>query len=193
MPPTIAEPTDPITLGSWMAAAGDLEITCDDVEGTAVVAVGLSNLIPYGVYTMWGSWSDGSSLLQTPLGGLPNVIVADVNGDAELCWDLAFCPLDLAPDGSELQFVSIAFHGDGVTYGAVPHEPFVTKAFTGLGGLPFVSTIPGGIVTFDQLGFRVHAQGGPDPDPDDLGRFSTCGNSAGGGGEPVLVDRRGPN
>ena len=33
----------------------------------------------------------------------------------------------------------------------------------------------------------------PDPDPDDLGRFSACGNGAGGGGEPVLVDLRGPN
>ena len=77
--------------------------------------------------------------------------------------------------------------------GAVPYEPFTTRAFVGLTSQPFLSTIPGGIVAFEHLGFRINAEGGPDPDPDDLARFSACGNGAAGGGEPLLVDRRGPN
>ena len=194
LPPTISEPIGPITLGTWLAADGELEVVCDDATGTATIAVGMRNLIPNGVYTMWGHWVDpGATPLQVPFGGLPNTIVADVEGNAELCREVAFCPLDLAPDASQLQYVSIAFHGDGVTYGAVPYEPFTTRAFVGLTNLPFLSTIPGGIVTFEHLGFRINAGGGPDPDPDDPGRFSACGSGAAGGGEPLLIDRRDPN
>ena len=194
LPPTITEPTGPITLGTWLAADGELEVVCDDVTNTATIAIGMGNLVPHGVYTVWGHWVDpGANQLQVPLGGLPNTVVADVDGNAELCREVAFCPLDLAPDSSQLQYVSIAFHGDGVTYGAVPYEAFTTRAFVGVASLPFLSSIPGGIVTFEHLGFRINAQGGPDPDADDLGRFSACGSGAAGGGEPLLIDRRGPN
>jgi len=167
LPPTVAEPDDPITLESWLAAAGDLEIVCDDGAGTATLAAEMQGLVPNGVYTMWGQWETTTpSLLAAPIGGLPNTIVADAGGRAAYCRALAFCPLDLAPDGSELQFLSLVFHADGTTYGAVPYEAFTTRVFVGLGGGPFTSSIPGGIVSFDQLGFRVHASGGPGPAPD---------------------------
>jgi hypothetical protein len=94
------------------------------------------------------------------------VIVADRHGDAEFCREVDFCPLDLAPDGSSLQFLSLVYHGDGVTYGAVSSEPFTTRAFVGVQSLPFLSTIPGGIVSFDHLGFRINATGGPNPGPE---------------------------
>jgi hypothetical protein len=166
LPPTITQPTDLITLGTWLAAAGDLEIVCDDAEGSASIAAKMSNLIPHGVYTMWGQWVDpGDGLLTVPIGGLPNTIVADAAGDAEFCREVEFCPLDLAPNSSELQFLSAIFMGSTETFGAVPYEPFATRAFIGLGGLPFVSTIPGGIISFDQIGFRINATGGPDPGP----------------------------
>jgi len=163
LPATVAEPTDPITVASWSAASGDLEITCDDVAGTGFVAAEMRNLIPNRVYTMWGNWAAGGTITTAPIGGLPNTIVADENGDAQYCRALQFCPLDLAPDGSDLQYLSLVFHGDTVTYGVDPSDPFSTAAFTGFGGLPFVSTLPGGIVSFDQLGFRINATGGPDP------------------------------
>jgi hypothetical protein len=51
----------------------------------------------------------------------------------------------------------------GLTFGAVPYEAFTTRAFLGVEPAPFLSTIPGGIVSFDQLGFRINATGGPDP------------------------------
>ena len=51
----------------------------------------------------------------------------------------------------------------GITFGIVPYEAFTTRAFLGVQPTPFLSTIPGGIVSFDQLGFRINATGGPDP------------------------------
>ena len=39
----------------------------------------------------------------------------------------------------------------------------VEVAIVGIDSLPFVSAIPGGIVTLDHLGFRINATGGPDP------------------------------
>jgi len=59
LPPTIAEPTDPVTLVSWLDASGDLEIVCDDSTGTATIAVKMSNLVANGVYTMWSQWTEG--------------------------------------------------------------------------------------------------------------------------------------
>ncbi len=154
MPPTIARPTDPITAGTWLAAGGDLTITCNDQTNTGTVSATFHDLIQNGVYTLWGAWADPTGVvLVVPFGGLPNTVVAGQTGAAGIHRVVDFCPLDLAPDGSQLQYVSLAFHGDTVTYGSVPSEPFATRAFVGLGGLPFVSTIPGGVVTFDQVGF----------------------------------------
>jgi len=165
LPPTIAEPTDPVTLERWLSASGDLEIICDDAANTASIAAQARNLIPNGVYTMWGQWLEpsGTSLLVVPFGGLPNSMVADEQGNAEYCREVRFCPLDLAPDASELQLLSLVYHGDGVSYGSVPFEAFTTRAFVGVASLPFLSSIPGGIVSFDQLGFRINGSGGPDP------------------------------
>ena len=100
-----------------------------------------SDLIPHGVYTMWGQWTDpGDELLTTPIGGLPNTIVADRNGTAEFCRQVQFCPLDLAPDSHELQYLSAVLMRGGVTFGAVPYEAFDTRAFIGLTPLPFLSS-----------------------------------------------------
>ncbi len=157
LPPTISRPTHPITAGNWLAAGGDMTITCDDVENTGTVSATFHNLIPNGVYTLWGAWADATGVvLVVPFGGLPNTVVASQTGAASIHRLLDFCPLDFAPDGSKLQYVSLAYHGDTATYGAVPSEPFATRAFLGFAGLPFVSTIPGGVVTFDQVGFAVN-------------------------------------
>ena len=39
----------------------------------------------------------------------------------------------------------------------------IERPFLGIGPQPFLSSIPGGIVSFDHLGFRINATGGPDP------------------------------
>ncbi|MCH7701349.1 MAG: hypothetical protein IID37_06645 [Planctomycetes bacterium] len=159
LPPTITEPTDPITTASWLAAGGDLTITCDDIAGasTGTVSATFHNLVPNGVYTLWGSWAEANGvILVVPFGGLPNTVVANETGDASIERVLEFCALDLAPDGSQLQYVSLAYHGDSVTYATVPSEPIATRVFVGIGSVPFISTIPSGVVTFDQVGFPVN-------------------------------------
>ncbi len=157
LPPTITRPTHPISTGNWLAAAGDMTITCDDVTNIGTVSATFHNLIPNGVYTLWGAWADPTgAVIVVPFGGLPNTVVAGQTGAAGIHRLLDFCALDFAPDGSKLQYVSLAYHGDTATYGAVPSEPFATRAFVGFGGLPFLSTIPGGVVTFDQVGFPVN-------------------------------------
>lgn len=165
-PPTIVEPTTPISIGAWIAADGDLEIICDDGDNTATVAARMTNLVPNGVYTMWGQWWDpAEELIVTPFGGYPNTLVADPQGSIEFCRDIHYCPIDLTPDGSELQFISAVYMGNGATFGAVPYESTTTRAFVGVLSLPFLSTIPGGIVSFDHIAFRVNSVGGPDPGP----------------------------
>ncbi|MBW2399910.1 MAG: hypothetical protein JRG80_11640 [Deltaproteobacteria bacterium] len=167
LPPTITQPTDAVLLGNWLAADGDLEIICDDINGTASIAARMSGLIPHRVYTMWGTWADAvGELVTTPIGGLPNVLVADRLGNAEFCRAVQFCPLDLAPDSSELQYLSAVYMGAaGQTYGSEPYEAFTTGAYVGVDPLPFLSSRPGGIVAFDHLSFRINATGGPDPGP----------------------------
>lgn len=166
LPPTITEPTTPISLGSWRSVGGDLEIVCE-LSDTAFAAASMHDLVPNGVYTMWGQWADAAGVLTpTPFGGLPNTIVADPDGNAEFCRELAYCPLDLAPDGSELQFLTLMYMSGGATFGSVPYEASTTRAFVGVTSLPFLSTIPGGIVSFDHLAFRINATGGVDPGPE---------------------------
>lgn len=166
LPPTRYIPPDRATLASWLSVGGDLEITCDDATGTAVVAAGMYNLIPDALYTMWAHWVDATGeIVIAPFGNMPNIVVSDADGNAEYCRNLVYCPLDFAPDSSKIQFLSLMYMGEGVAYGAVPYEPFVTKAVLGVAPQPFLSTLPGGIVSFDHVGFRVNATGGPDPGP----------------------------
>jgi hypothetical protein len=166
LPPTITAPTTPITLGSWRSVGGDLEITCE-TDDTASVAASMHDLVAHGTYTMWGHWVDpaGAQTL-VPFGGLPNTIVADADGNAEFCRELVYCPLDLTPDGSELQYLTLMYMAaGGQTFGAVPYEVFTESPFTGVVTLPFLSSTPGGIVSFDHIAFRINATGGPDPGP----------------------------
>jgi hypothetical protein len=167
LPPTITEPTAPITLGIWRSAGGDLEITCE-ADNTAFVAASMHDLVPHGVYTTWGQWVDAAGVPSlVPFGGLPNTIAADADGNAEFCRELAYCPMDVAPDGSELQYLTLMYMAAaGATFGAVPYEAFTTRAFVGVASLPFNSSIPGGIVSFDHVAFRINATGGLDPGPE---------------------------
>ena len=157
LPPTHAEPRQPITLESWLGAKGRLKIVCEDEE--AVLKLNAKNLIPQGLYSVWGVWRDfaATDLLTAPLGGLPNLLVADKRGKAKYQRELRFCPMDLAPDGSSLMYVRLIWHADGGGSGTTPADPALEYTFVGFGGLPFTSNLPLGVHRFDHLAFRVGA------------------------------------
>lgn len=159
LPPTHAEPRPPITLESWLEAKGRLKIVCED-DDEAVLKLSAKNLIPHGVYSVWGVWRDfaATELLTAPLGGLPNLLVADKRGKAKYQRELRFCPMGLAPDGSSLMYVRLIWHADGGGSGSTPADPALEYVFVGVGGgLPFTSNLPLGVHRFDHLGFRVGA------------------------------------
>lgn len=141
-------PNDSITLGDWMKASGNMTFTCYE-DGSANVHIEATNLIPNGVYTLWGIfWRDFSGdgnidgMAPSPFGGVPNVLVADINGSGTISRTLNYCPQD------ELTLVTtaLAYHSDGNVYGGAPEimmPPGVTS----------------GMVSHEHLAWGVHVQG----------------------------------
>ena len=144
---TKSAPNDPITLDDWLKAEGTLRIDCKQ-DGTSEITVTTKNLVVNGVYTLWGVFAldfdaDGvdDAAIPIALGGVPNAMVVDKSGKAEITRILSFCP----QDEPSLKTVAIAFHSDGNIYGGVPE----------LGTVGF----PGGTITHDQLNFPVNVVG----------------------------------
>ncbi len=146
--PSKSLPNAPITLGEWLEAEGKLDIECDD-DGTAIVKVKLKNLIENGVYTLWGVFGldlfpvDGmeDTIVPVALGGVPNVMIADEDGEARIKRTINFCPID----EPRLKTINIAWHSDGSDYGAVPELPLLG--------------LPGGVITHDQVNFAINVAG----------------------------------
>lgn len=159
-PPTKSNPNDPITLGAFLSARGHMTIKCK-ADGSASVKISFRNLIPNGVYSMWAAWkttppgAPGPTLVPLPLGGVPNALVPDKHGRATFKRDLDLCPMDPAPDGSQLLFADLAYHSDSNLYGAVPEMPFNTVEFRAPDGTIFSSALTTGPVTHDQVGFPI--------------------------------------
>lgn len=159
LPPFQTEPSTPITLESWLEATGRLKIVCEDA-GTAELTINAKKLVPHGLYSAWGVWRDfaATGLLTAPLGGMPNLVVADHRGRAKLQRVGLFCPLELTSDGSSLIYVRLIWHADGGGSGSTPADFDEVQVFVGFGGgLPFQSTLPLGIHRFDHLAFPVGA------------------------------------
>jgi len=141
--PSRALPNDPVTLDAWLDAEGRVEVACQE-NGTAKIDFSFSGLIENGVYTAWGIFTrdtDGNGmddqLLAIPLGGVPNVFVADSHGEADFSRTLGFCPTEEAT----LRLVDIAYHADGNLYGGavdlyLEGFPGITAATTQL-AFPF--------------------------------------------------------
>ncbi len=159
-PPTKSNPNDPITLGAWLAARGEMAIQCRP-DGSALIESQFDHLVRNGIYSMWAVWkttppgAPGPGLIPLPLGGVPNVFVADKQGRGSFERELAACPLDLTPDGSQFLFVSLAYHSDGNLYGAVPELPAGSVGFIAPDGSTFTSNLPAGLVNHDQVEFAV--------------------------------------
>ena len=121
--PTQAEPSGSGTKGDWFKASGALIIDCGP-EGNSVRA-NVKALIPNRLYTVWALWLDlsGPKMIPVPLGGTPNVIITDKQGDGTLERDLNFCPVDAAlegVDGKRLAEIGVHLHSDHAAYGPVP-------------------------------------------------------------------------
>ncbi len=161
-PPTKSSPNDEITLGKWLDARGNMTLKCH-ADGTAAVRIFFRNLIANGIYSMWALWATtppgapGPTMVPLPFGGVPNVFVANKQGRAKFIRKLASCPLDTTPDGSQLLFVSTAYHSDGSLYGATAELPAVPVSFRQPDGTIFQSTLPPGVVDHDVMNFPINA------------------------------------
>lgn len=159
-PATKSSPGDPITLGAWRQATGSMEIMCPAAASPSV-NFRFADLVANGIYSVWAVWkttppgAPGPGLIPLPLGGVPNIFVADKQGNGAFERDLAVCPLDLTPDGSQFLFVSVAYHSDGGLYGAVPELPAGSVQVLSSTGTIFSTNLPAGLVNHDQVEFAV--------------------------------------
>ncbi len=140
-------PNDPLTLDDWLSAEATLEYECNS-DGTADIEIEAENLVVNGVYTIWGVFrldtdNDGTfdTIIPVALGGVPNVFIADEDGEGSIERTINLCP-DEEPS---LLNIDIAYHSDGIVYGALPELP--------RGGLP------GGLATHDQINFPINVAG----------------------------------
>jgi hypothetical protein len=77
--------TAPITLGNWCRAAGELEVTVDVGERTALFQLELAGLVPDSLYTVMSLRErdlDPSAPTRPGPLGIPNVFMTDARGDA---------------------------------------------------------------------------------------------------------------
>lgn len=112
-------PNKPITLKRWLKAKAEGRIQCFS-NGTAKIRFKAKNLVPNGLYTLWGLYgfdTDGDGLQDVlepaPYGGVPNAIVADGKGRASYSRRLGACPMD----DPHLKYIDVVYHPDGATYG----------------------------------------------------------------------------
>ncbi len=143
---TQADPSGPITKGDWFKASGTLSVDCAP-EGNSV-SVNVRSLVPNRLYTVWAIWLDpsGPRMIPVPLGGAPNVIITDKQGDGTLERDLNFCPVDAAAegvDGKRLAVIGVHLHSDHAAYGPVP--------------APLAAGFPPGTVLHEHLAFNLGA------------------------------------
>jgi len=160
LPPSKNVPSDPITLGKWRMAKGDMKINCK-ADGTAKVKFKFKNLIPNGMYSMWAVWkttppgADFPSPVPQPLGGVPNAVVSDKKGSAKFERMLAWCPMDPTPDGSEMLLVVLAYHSDGNIYGSVPEPSLDLVDVRAKDGTIFSTYLPPGAMLHDHMDFVI--------------------------------------
>ncbi len=120
---SLSLPVDPISIKDWYSARGVASVKCSSSE-RARVMFKFSNLIPHGVYSVWGLYgldSDNDGIrdgLTPPIafGGVPNVLVADSNGKSTFKRTLPFCP----NADQDILTVEVAYHIDGSTLGGTP-------------------------------------------------------------------------
>ncbi len=160
LPPIRSVPNNTITLGDWFSVKSTMKIKCRK-DGTTKVKAEFKNLIPNGLYAMFGIWKTTlpgtfiPTFMPVAFGGFPNLFVADSKGKGKFERILDYCPMDPTPDGSVLMFVDLAYYADGNSHGGFPFTPLGSSTFIDTNGDTFESTRPAGIVTFVQAGFPI--------------------------------------
>jgi hypothetical protein len=163
LPPTKSNPNDTITLGDWLDARGWMYIRCK-ADGSAMVKLRFKNLIPNGVYSLWGLWNTTppgalqARIIPVPLGGIPNVMIPDRRGVASFSRELASCPKDVTADGSIMLFVDLAYHSDSNLAGAFPQIGGTPTKFKTAEGTEFSSRLVPGAVAHDHVLFLISGE-----------------------------------
>lgn len=131
----LSSPDDPISIADWFSARGVAYVKCFS-SGRSRVVFKFRNLIPNGIYTVWGLYgtdsdSDGIYDGLTPpiaFGGVPNAFTADRRGYGTFRRNLPICPNAV----DDLLSVEVAYHIDGSTLGGtVAMFPTVSGTFVG--------------------------------------------------------------
>ena len=141
--PNQAEPMDAVTLNNWLKASGTAKLKCGDHKNT--VYIQLHNLIPNRLYTIWGIFeSPDSRFVAVPLGGTPNAVMTNAEGNSKFKRELGFCPFVRTDSGSRLLAIDVVYHSDHQVYAVMPD-------------LPLTGLITGSI-THTQLEFTISGQ-----------------------------------
>jgi hypothetical protein len=126
-----------LTVRDWVSAKGSMKFICNDAG--AYYKVSASNLIPGGLYTIWGFYFDqnfGSLMPDFAFGGTSaNVFSADRHGKIRSSKDLSFCPQKVTIDDPQVPVAMfLVYHPDGRVHASVGH-PVNTPPFIGPGVL----------------------------------------------------------
>jgi len=149
------------TLGEWTRARGKLVIKHKS-DGTDDVTVILKQGLPETIYTMWlvgvtDNFEPNPILTASPLGGIPNVLVTDKNGNASSKLTVNYPILKPCESGvgkgCQL-YVSFVWHPDGALFGGSPSIDFISDP-----NVPGTPGIPVGVVGSAQV--FVPLQGKP--------------------------------
>lgn len=137
----------PVSLEKWLSARGVARFRCS-AENTSTVRIRLRSLIPDAMYSAWGVFSFdmdgdglGDSIGGVPLGGVPNLLIADSRGNATIVRQLNFCP-DNEPT---LKYLTVAYHPDTNNNGAVPDQALLGQ--------------PGGTLAHAAVSFPINVIG----------------------------------
>lgn len=149
-----------ITLDDWFAAKATAILICRP-NGTARLKTRFKNLVPNGIYTMWEIWrtttdSGGVGLAAVPVGGVPNVFVANGRGFGRYARELSGCPMtNITPEGATMAFIDVVYHSDGGVTGGLPGLGGTVSTFIDENGAEYESTLPVGTISHTQLVFPM--------------------------------------
>ena len=157
VPPTHSLPNEPDTIGSFLGVSGRMHLECHG-DGTADVDIKGSGYSQNAVLTLWVIWENPPDsglppVLPQPLGGAPNVVVADKKGKFRFTRTLNFCPMVVQPNGSVPLAIDVAKHLDGGnSYAGVPEVPLQTISFIDpdTGDVFTSQGVGAGVITVDQ-------------------------------------------
>jgi hypothetical protein len=141
MAPSRASAGGPITLEQWLSARGTAKIRCKG--HTANLQIEMTNLIPRGLYDVWGVMLTDQGPAPLCLGGSPCAFLTDKKGNGSFSATLSFCPYDLRPGEFPIGIIEVLFHSDHALYASQPEL--------------FYAGYPPGIVSHSHIEFPVSA------------------------------------